>query len=328
MKGLLVLSRLQVENANAVSGLTYGFPSITHFLGFTHALSRRLSAINENFSLTGCSVVCHKHQVHQSSGGNFSPAVFSLTRNPLTKEGGTAPFNEEARMHMTVSLIIECDFNNHKNEVIDNENFREMKDFESWIKSQVSLQRLAGGSITSTKNVSFYNIPDKDHDDFFKKNILRPLMPGFLLVDRNELLLEHYEALKENNQEVELLDAWLDFVSLQYQAEYEEIKADEKIEDRKIEEEKKVKWVYKPKPALGWLVPISIGYKAISPIYSEEVISGVRDSEYPFQFVEMIHSIGQWIGLHRIRNFKNFKTIFWRYHYEKDWYLCKNNYID
>ena len=42
MKSTLLLRHLKVENANAISGLTYGFPAISHFLGFTHALSRRL----------------------------------------------------------------------------------------------------------------------------------------------------------------------------------------------------------------------------------------------------------------------------------------------
>lgn len=42
MRSTLLLRHLKVENANAISGLTYGFPAISHFLGFTHALSRRL----------------------------------------------------------------------------------------------------------------------------------------------------------------------------------------------------------------------------------------------------------------------------------------------
>ncbi|HHH1607741.1 TPA: type I-F CRISPR-associated protein Csy2, partial [Yersinia enterocolitica] len=39
MSYLIVLRHVQVENANAISGLTYGFPAMTHFLGYTHALS-------------------------------------------------------------------------------------------------------------------------------------------------------------------------------------------------------------------------------------------------------------------------------------------------
>ena len=41
--GLLILPRLQIQNANAISGpLTWGFPAPTAFTGFVHALERRL----------------------------------------------------------------------------------------------------------------------------------------------------------------------------------------------------------------------------------------------------------------------------------------------
>lgn len=68
MSRLIVLPRIQVENANAISGLTYGFPAITHFLGFTHALSRKVQQ-SHGVTLTGCGVVCHQHQImaHQAS---------------------------------------------------------------------------------------------------------------------------------------------------------------------------------------------------------------------------------------------------------------------
>ena len=36
MSSLILLRRVRVENANAIAGLTYGFPAITHFLGFSH----------------------------------------------------------------------------------------------------------------------------------------------------------------------------------------------------------------------------------------------------------------------------------------------------
>ena len=42
-EGLLILPRLSVQNANAISSpLTHGFPSMTAFLGLMWALARRL----------------------------------------------------------------------------------------------------------------------------------------------------------------------------------------------------------------------------------------------------------------------------------------------
>ena len=105
MSNVIILPWLTVENANAVAGLTWGFPAITHFLGYTHALSRRLEA-SHGLRLEGCAVICDSHQVHAYSSGRDDQ--FALTRNPLTREGKTASFNEEGRMHLTVSLLLEC----------------------------------------------------------------------------------------------------------------------------------------------------------------------------------------------------------------------------
>ena len=92
MSSIILLRHVRVENANAIAGLTYGFPAITHFLGFTHAVSRIVSD-TWGLSLTGCAVISHEHQIHaHSSGRDYQ---FALTRNPLTREGKTAPFNEE-----------------------------------------------------------------------------------------------------------------------------------------------------------------------------------------------------------------------------------------
>ena len=44
MSQYLVLSHIDTQNANSIAGLTWGFPAITQFLGFTHALSRKLSS--------------------------------------------------------------------------------------------------------------------------------------------------------------------------------------------------------------------------------------------------------------------------------------------
>lgn len=80
MSSLILLRRISVENANAIAGLTYGFPAITHFLGFSHALSRRLTETH-GLCIDGCAVVSHEQQIHaHSSGRDYQ---FALTRNPL-----------------------------------------------------------------------------------------------------------------------------------------------------------------------------------------------------------------------------------------------------
>jgi CRISPR-associated protein Csy2 len=36
MNQYILIERIKVQNANAIAGFTWGFPAITHFLGFVH----------------------------------------------------------------------------------------------------------------------------------------------------------------------------------------------------------------------------------------------------------------------------------------------------
>src|SRR5699024_3045395 len=105
MGNLLVLRHLKVENANAIAGHTWGFPAISNFLGFTHALSRKTEPALE-LTLSDCGVVCHRSQVQAYQPSGWGDWVFALSRNPLTRESKTAAFVEEGRMHLDISLII------------------------------------------------------------------------------------------------------------------------------------------------------------------------------------------------------------------------------
>lgn len=205
MSSLIVLHQVRVENANAIAGLTYGFPAITHFLGYSHALSRKLQS-SHGLTLRGCAVICHHQQVHAYSSGR--DYVFSLTRNPLTKEAKTAAFNEEGRMHMTVSLVIECDGTIANGD--DGANA-----LEKHLASLCLTQRLAGGTITNIRRVKVINYPETE---VATRRLLCRLLPGFALLDRSELLAEHLNRLRQTNLQAEMLDAWLDFSALKIQA--------------------------------------------------------------------------------------------------------------
>jgi len=300
MKSILVLPRIEVENANAISGLTYGFPGISNFLGFTHALSRELTKHNEQLSLGGCAVISHQVQVHQHGQHD---KVFSLTRNSLTKDGKTASFNEEARMHMTISLVIECHFSESDANATDN--------FEEHIRTLIYKKRLAGGTIKNMRLPILKNIPDDERGKFAAKT-MRSLLPGYMLIDRNDYLKKH----REMNPHLNAFDAFLDFITIKEKAN----------KSFKENEEEIITWKKIPKPFGGWLVPITVGYQAISPLYTNGEVSSSRDMNSPFQFVESVYSIGEWLSPHRVKTFKSFKSIFWRYRYASDWYHCENNY--
>ena len=69
-QGLLVLPRLRIQNANAISSpLTHGFPSMTAFLGLMWALERKLCANNIGMAFDSVGVICHDFDEQVTEGG-------------------------------------------------------------------------------------------------------------------------------------------------------------------------------------------------------------------------------------------------------------------
>lgn len=293
MSYLILLPHIRIENANAVSGLTWGFPAVTHFLGYVHALSRKIS-INHGVRFEGCAVVSHQHQVQAySSGRDYQ---FALTRNPLTKEGKTASFNEEGRMHLTVSLLIEC-----QGEILNGEYGKEA--LCATLLTLCQSQKLAGGSIVSMRHPQIFQQPANDTE---LRQILWRLMPGYVLYDRSEWLMEHHLKRQQQQPEGTLLDAWLDFAAMKYQPEASE-------------HNDEVKWVFQPKPMPGYLVPLMCGYQRISPLYAPGEVENARDVTTPFAFAEAVYGVGEWRGLHRVADIE---SVLWRYHTTDTGYYC------
>ena len=272
MSSLILLRRIRVENANAIAGLTYGFPAITHFLGFAHALSRRLTETH-GLRIEGCAVVSHEHQIHaHTSGRDYQ---FALTRNPLTREAKTASFNEEGRMHMTVSLLLEC------HGEIPNGEYGQ-RDLAEYLSQVCPTLRLAGGIVVDIEAITVMAMPTTDRE---MRRLQWQLMPGFALRDRSSWLVQHHQTLLENNPDATLLDAWLDFAALKIQAEMPE--------DGNLREGEPADWHVVPKPNPGYLVPIMTGYQRISELYAPGVVENARDAETPFAFTEAVYGVGE-----------------------------------
>lgn len=299
MSSLILFRRLRVENANAIAGITYGFPAITHFLGFTHALSRELTR-SHGLQLNGCAVVCHQYQIHAHR--SVRDYQFALTRNPLTRDAKTASFNEEGRMHMTISLLIEC-----RGEIANGEyGQRELADY---LTDFCPTLRLAGGIITDIQEIDVLNMPMTENE---MRRIQWKLMPGFVLRDRSAWLREHHKTMLALEPQATLIDAWLDFSALKIQAEMPE--------KEKMQEGEPVNWHRVPKPRSGYLVPLMTGYQRISALYAPGVVANARDAHTPFAFVEAVYGIGEWCSLHRI---KSLEEIFWRYRTTETGYYCQ-----
>ncbi len=317
MKGLIALRRLRVENANAVSGMTWGFPSVSQFLGYCHALDRKLCAgTRHDTVLGGCVIVSHDHQTH-SATDDYGEHGFALSRNPLTKEGKTAPFNEEGRMHLTVTLLIECAlYAADIRDGVDHDPDPEIEDDSAWLAAQlertVQSQRLAGGTLTALARVEHLDLPQaEDKRALLAKKTLRQCLPGFALVDRSELMLEHLKNLQEQLPDAELLDAWMDFGGLRYRAEHSDAG-------------RSADWQRAPLPETGWFVPLMVGYQGIAPLQAAGSVPSARDPELPFAAVESIYGVGQWISPHRL---SCIEALLWRYaHEQPQHYRFSNQY--
>lgn len=208
MSQYLLVERIKVQNANAASGFTWGFPAITHFLGFSHNLNRKLQTNAElrNLVLDGCMVVAHEQHVHVYKDygvTRFSQYKTSHLREVKFEKNGTlkgAGIIEEAKMNMTVSLLIPVQgyLGGLQELLID------------FIKNACQIQRLAGGTVLSIANVDIIDLTKEAQ----LKNIRRKLLPGFILQDRSDSLEKHFSKIKEGNPKAELLDAWFDFIAL------------------------------------------------------------------------------------------------------------------
>lgn len=313
-KSLLILRRISVENANAISGLTYGFPAMTNFLGFAHALSRKLLPLFD-IELNGCGVICHNHHIKAHKPKPYADYVFSLTRNPLTKEGKTASFNEEGKMHMEVSLLIEVNgyFPSSKKQQV-----------KTYLEGKLQSMRLAGGDIVDVESIEPLEYPE---DEKKHRQLLFSMLPGFALTDKSDALRQHCYSLQKDNKTADMLDALLDFSALKYRAEPSKNKSEqddsEAVESPdEISLDTKAKWEYLPKPEAGYLVPIMVGYKSISPLYEPGEVINARDQETPFRFVEAAYGLGQWQSPHR---FNEIDKLFWHYQIKDDYYLCQQS---
>jgi CRISPR-associated protein Csy2 len=304
VKALIEISRFDVQNANAGSGLTWGFPCVSAFLGFVHAIDRKLCA-NTPFNqvLSGCAIICHDHQTH-AIPNEYREYSFSLTRNPVTRDGKTAPFNEEGRMHLSLTLFIECVVSpmDYRDE-IKNDPWPDL-DEDTWIAKKIASlipsHRLAGGNIIGDPQVSChaFNVSDEKKAQLGKKVLIRSL-PGFALIDRSELLSTQLEAMKSEDSGTDVIDAWLEFSCFRSRASQRE-------------SDLPAQWEHVPVQETGWFIPIVRGFQGIAETQPPNQVASARDPSVPFTPVESIYGVGQWLSPHRVQTIDQ---LMWRYKY-------------
>ena len=319
ISALILLPHLKVQNANAISGpLTWGFPSPTAFTGFVHALERKFAAeLKEGFA--GVGIVCHHFDPQVSQPPGRRTQVFRLTRNPVIAgykkyEDKVAAIVEEGRAHMEVSLVIA---------VKDYKEKSKGEYFAEDLHHAAQGMRLAGGSLLHQEGKRYQAqwwplAGDAEGDAAVFRKLRRRLLPGFALVQRDDLLAGHLAELRQTRPETNALDALLDLSRLNIEPV---VSLSNDVET--------VKWEIRRKP--GWLVPLPIGYAGISPLYAPGEVENARDGTTPFRFVESLYSLGQWISPHRLDGLNQLLwTQEWTQTSDADngIYRCINRYAD
>lgn len=307
---LLILPRLRVQAANAVSGpLTWGFPSPTAFTGFAHALERRLAA-DLPAGFLGVGIICHRFEPQVFRPAGRFTRVFCLTRNPVGKDGGTAALVEEGKAHLEVTLVIG---------LADWVPEDDRSAMLAVISNAVMSMRLAGGSVLPQRSGKRYDprmetwpSAEADRRDAFRR-LRRHWLPGFALALREDRLAEALQHLRESNPQATALDALLDMSRLNIEPNAEP------------ESDGSTHWHIRRRE--GWLVPLPVGYSGLTELYDPGQVLNCRDAQTPVRFVESLYSLGEWVSPHRL---DCLEQLLW--HHEADpetgIYRCINRYTD
>jgi CRISPR-associated protein Csy2 len=310
--GLLVLPHIRVQNANAVSSpLTWGFPAMTAFLGLMWALERK-TAVECELAFQAVGVICHAFEPQVSRAGYAR--AFCLTRNPVNDKGETAAIVEEGRAHLDISLVFAVTGAGLERGDGDRENLAGL------IQEALGGLRVAGGSILPSRHKIPPRLELLDQDSEDRHQQLRRLrrqthlIPGYALVARPDFLTLRRAELRAANLPDSPLEAWLDLARLKWRPE----------QSPPGDGLAKITWG-QARAKDGWLVPIPVGYAAISPLYKGGEVKNARDESTPFRFVESLYSVGEWIGAHR---FRDIREILWYGHHNETngLYLCQNDF--
>ncbi len=315
---LLVLPRVRVQNANAISSpMTWGFPAMSAFTGLMAALERRLGA-DAGIAFFGVGVVCNDFEAQVTSNGYTR--AFHLTRNPVMADGGTAAIVEEGRVHMEVTLVFDVllsDAHRSKDELLA---------LAERISDLLAGMRIAGGSVMPSlpgmrrpaPGPALELVPELEDEKRKQfRRLARQWLPGFALVSRDDLLQARLAELRNTEPETTLLGAWLDLSRWNRRAVQRPARPNE-------DGETVTEWITDTRQ--GWTVPIPVGFAAISDLYEAGSVAGARDTTTAFRFVESVWSMGQWISPHRLNKLTE---LVWFSHYDRgtSLYSCRNEYI-
>jgi CRISPR-associated protein Csy2 len=288
MKKLLLIPHLQINNANALSSpYTVGFPAVTAWLGAVHALQRSInkSDVFSGIRFDAVSMVSHDFLMRSYKPGRTADNVLVGMAFPLDKNGNRASFIEEAKCALEVSLVIDV----KGLDPADSDQF-----CNAVYKIILNGMHVASGDVVSLQHPTIV----AGEDDYCLRILKKNLMPGYVLIERRELMQEIMEEGSDS------MDALLANLAVCYSCSSPENPI----------------WEASRKNP-GWIVPIGVGYQRISDFFVSRL---QRDPSVPHTFAESVVTLGEFIMPYRL---KNLADMFWVYMVDEKQglYLCRNN---
>ena len=283
----LFIPRIKIENASALSSsYTIGVPSMPAWLGMMYAMQRKLrEKYFSDITFRSVGVCYHEVKVKRYKPKDGFKYSIIGSRNPLVgKNAAPRSFMEVPTLDMTVDLLYEFD-GVDPDETTD-------ETFPKIIRKTLQTLRACGGNITSVGSQAQL-VFKKDDEDKLK----RFMMPGYTIIERRDLL-------KDGNGDN--IDQMLNALAI-----YAKAKRDEN--------ENFDKWEYGRKQE-GWIIPIGVGYKGLSPLGNVE---NQKDRSYPHRFVEGITTLGE---CKMPITLETLEDMMWHFDYNEDeaLYLCVN----
>lgn len=301
MRPFLLIPHIRIHNANAMSSpYSIGFPAMTAWLGAVHALQRKLQQLSdfENLCLSKVGISCHQLEVQtHRSKGDFVSSIIG-TGNPLDKDGSRPSFIEEARCHVTVSLLIEMSESDPEWE----------ESLPIAIAPMLRQMKMAAGDVLSFREPKVVYLEEGNASEL--KKLTQRLMLGHVLVERRQLLQDYVAQ----NPEQDVLHALLAHLHIRHR-----VAVDANQEAIAIGNNQYL-WEASRLQA-GWLVPIAVGFQGISPL---GLAQNQRDANTPHRFAESVLTLGEFVMPYRIERIDD---MLWHYHVdaEQDLYVCQTS---
>ena len=301
MRPFLLIPHIRIDNANAMSSpYSIGFPAMTAWLGAVHALQRKLQQLPdfENLCLSKVGISCHQLEVQtHRSKGDFVSSIIG-TGNPLDKDGSRPSFIEEARCHVTVSLLIEMSESDPEWE----------ESLPIAIAPMLRQMKMAAGDVLSFREPKVVYLEEGNASEL--KKLTQRLMLGHVLVERRQLLQDYVAT----NPEQDVLHALLAHLHIRHR-----VAVDANQEAIAIGNNQYL-WEASRLQA-GWLVPIAVGFQGISPL---GLAQNQRDANTPHRFAESVLTLGEFVMPYRIERIDD---MLWHYHVdaEQDLYVCQTS---